>query len=48
VLAVWSVAPDSNFSLRLRRAGFSVEEVLSPAREMRKGGRHIIWLASRN
>ena len=47
VLAVWSASPDGAFSPRLRRAGFSVEEVLTPARGDRKGGRHTIWLAVR-
>lgn len=48
VLAVWSAAPDRAFSMRLRRTGFAVEEILAPVREMRKGGRHIIWLAARD
>ncbi len=47
VLAVWSASPDGTFSQRLRRAGFSVEEVLTPARGDRKGGRHTIWMAVR-
>ena len=47
VLAVWSASPDSAFPMRLRRAGFSVEEVLTPARKSLKGGRHTIWLAIR-
>jgi spermidine synthase len=48
VLAVWSASPDSAFPMRLRRAGFSVEEVVTPARRSRKGGRHTIWLATRD
>jgi len=47
VLAVWSAAPDSTFSLRLRRAGFRVEEISASARHRRKGGRHTIWMAAR-
>jgi spermidine synthase len=48
VLAVWSESPDSEFPMRLCRTGFSVEEVLTPARRSRKGGRHTIWLATRD
>lgn len=48
VLAVWSAAPDSAFPVRLGRAGFSVEEVLTPARGSRKGARHTIWMAVRD
>lgn len=47
VLAVWSASPNSTFSMRLRQAGFSVEEVLTPAHKGQKGGRHTIWLAVR-
>lgn len=44
VLAIWSAAPDSRFTARLRRAGFSVEEVPARAHGGR-GARHVIWLA---
>ena len=47
VLAVWSAAPNRMFVQRLRRAGFSVDEVQVPARSSRKGRRHTIWLAGR-
>ena len=47
VLAVWSAMPDQAFTRRLHQAGFTVEETPVPARNRRKGGRHIIWLAVR-
>ncbi len=46
VLGVWSVAPDREFTRRLTRAGFAVEEAVVRARRT-KGGRHTIWLAGR-
>jgi len=47
VLAVWSASPHAVFVQRLRRAGFTVDEVRVPAHESRKGRRHTIWLAAR-
>jgi spermidine synthase len=47
VLAVWSAAPNQVFAQRLRRVGFTVDEVHVPARSSRKGRRHTIWLAGR-
>ncbi|MBN2107327.1 MAG: hypothetical protein JW832_07855 [Deltaproteobacteria bacterium] len=47
ILTVWSAAPDSFFSPRLRKAGFEVEEKSVSARGGGKGGRHIIWVAHR-
>ena len=47
VLAVWSSAPDTAFTDRLRRAGFQVAERIVAARGRRRGGRHVIWLAVR-
>src|SRR3546814_7383283 len=47
VLAIWSSAPDSAFSQRLRQTGFHVEEVVERARGGRGGARHIIWLATK-
>jgi spermidine synthase len=44
VLGVWSVAPDADFTRRLARAGFAVEESVVRARRT-KGGRHTLWLA---
>lgn len=46
VLAVWSSGPNPNFSKRLTRAGFRVEEVKTRANGRRGGARHIIWLAT--
>lgn len=47
VLAVWSAEPSSGFSARLRRCGFSVDEIATRARGKRGGARHYIWLAVR-
>ena len=47
VLAVWSSGPHSVFAQRLRRAGFTVDEIQVPARSASKGRRHTIWLAGR-
>lgn len=46
VLAVWSSAPSPSFSRRLRRAGFTVEEVQVRATGAKRGARHVIWLAT--
>lgn len=46
VLAVWSAGPDREFTERLRKAGFRVEQVRVRARG-KKGARHTIWLAAR-
>lgn len=46
VLSVWSSGPDSGFTLRLRKAGFSVEEVKARATGKR-GARHVIWIATK-
>ena len=45
VLAVWSSAPDVAFTRRLKRAGFTVEEVRVRANRAGRGARHVIWLA---
>jgi spermidine synthase len=47
VLAVWSVEPSNSFTQRLRKAGFSVEEIKTRARGKRGGARHHIWLATK-
>jgi spermidine synthase len=47
VLTVWSSAPDSAFSRRIRAAGFELQEKNVSARGGGKGGRHIIWVACR-
>ena len=46
VLAVWSAGPDRNFSQRLQKVGFEVDEVRVHAHGS-KGARHTIWLAGR-
>lgn len=46
VLAVWSAAADPEFSRRLIRSGFAVEEAVVRSRG-RRGGRHTVWLARR-
>jgi spermidine synthase len=48
VLAVWSSAPDKDFSHRLRDSGFEVEEAKVRANGSRGGARHMIWLAIQN
>ncbi|MEK7704486.1 MAG: hypothetical protein AAB426_05960 [Myxococcota bacterium] len=46
VLAVWSAAQDPAFAVRLRQAGFSVEETPVRARAGR-GAHHWIWVGVR-
>jgi spermidine synthase len=48
VLAAWSAQSDENFTRRLRKAGFEVNEVHVRARRARGGARHIIWVAARS
>jgi spermidine synthase len=45
LLAIWSAAPNAEFTNRLRRAGFVVEEVQARANKGR-GVRHVIWIAT--
>lgn len=47
VLAVWSSGPSADFTRRLRRADFAVEEVKVRASTSRRGARHVIWLATK-
>ncbi len=47
VLAVWSSGPDPNFTQRLRKTGFDVDEIRVRARGSRAGARHVIWIATR-
>lgn len=47
ILAVWSSRPDDDFTKRLRRVGFSVDEAPVRASDTRRGSRHHIWLAAR-
>jgi len=46
-LAIWSAYPDDAFMVRLRKAGFGVEEVIIPAYDERPDADHVIWLATR-
>lgn len=46
-LAVWSSAPDARFTRRLRQSGMSTEEIPVRARASGKGGRHVLWFATR-
>ncbi|MDP9085267.1 MAG: spermidine synthase, partial [Pseudomonadota bacterium] len=46
ILAIWSAAPDPQFSKRLGVAGFTVDEARVRARSNGKGPKHIIWFAS--
>jgi spermidine synthase len=45
LLAVWSAAPDREFTNRLGRAGFAVKEIKARANKGR-GGQHVIWIAT--
>nr|WP_244473088.1 hypothetical protein [Methylobacterium sp. Leaf100] len=45
LLAVWSGSPDRRFKARLKRCGFSVEEIRFPAHP--GGRRHVLWIAAR-
>jgi spermidine synthase len=46
VLAVWSAGPAADFLQRLRKTGFTVDEVRVHAHGT-KGTRHVIWFARR-
>lgn len=48
VLGVWSSAPDSAFTRRLRDVGFAVDEVNVRANGKRGGARHVLWMAIKN
>jgi spermidine synthase len=47
VLGVWSSGPDANFTRRLRKASFGVDEVRVRANGSRGGARQVIWIATR-
>ena len=47
ILGVWSSTPDSDFTHRLHRAGFAVEEIKVRANGTRGGARHVIWMAAK-
>jgi spermidine synthase len=46
IFAVWSSGPDAKFTVRLRKAGFNVDEVATRA-SGKRGARHVIWIAAR-
>jgi spermidine synthase len=46
VFAVWSSAPNNAFTQRLRKAGFSVDEVGARANGARGGARHTLWIST--
>lgn len=46
VLAVWSVAPDAQFTKRLQQSEMAVEELKARAHGG-KGARHVIWVATK-
>ncbi|HBL17416.1 MAG TPA: spermidine synthase [Elusimicrobia bacterium] len=47
ILALWSARPNRKFVKRLRRAGFTVDEVPVRGRDRWRGAHHIIYLAAR-
>jgi spermidine synthase len=47
ILAVWSSGPDANFTRRLRKGGFEVEEITARSGRSRRGSRHVIWIATK-
>jgi len=47
VLAVWSSTPDRNFAMRLRKAGFDVEEAIVESSDADRNEQHTIFLATR-
>ena len=46
LLAVWSVAPDANFTKRLQQSGLKIEELKARAHGGR-GARHVIWVGTK-
>ena len=48
ILAIWSAAPDHQFTRRLKDAGFRVEVREVRARPNNKGPRHTIWFAHKS
>jgi spermidine synthase len=47
VLAVWSAAPDPDFSKRLSHCGFETSSMTIRAAHSKRGARHTVWLATR-
>ena len=46
VLAVWSATPEKSFTMRLRKAGYTVEEHRVQVYAEDQGDRHTIWLGT--
>lgn len=47
ILALWSAGPDPAFTLRLKKAAFSVKEERVRCRDTGGGMRHTLWIASK-
>jgi spermidine synthase len=47
LLAVWSSGPNREFTRRLTKTGFAVDEVKVRANGKRGGARHVIWIATK-
>lgn len=47
ILAVWSSTPERSFAMRLRKIGFTAEEVRVPGDPANPDERHTIWLAAK-
>jgi spermidine synthase len=47
VLAVWSAAPNPDFSQRLSHCGFEASSTTIRAAHSKRGARHTVWLATR-
>jgi len=45
ILAIWSSRPDRNFGMRLRKAGFEVEEAVVESSDEDRNEQHTIFLA---
>ncbi len=45
ILAIWSSTPDRNFGMRLRKAGFEVEEALVDSADKDRNEQHTIFIA---
>lgn len=45
ILAIWSSRPDKNFGMRLRKAGFDVEEAVVESSDADRNEQHTIFLA---
>ena len=48
VFSVWSSGTNQNFTQRLHKAGFQVEETTARAQNRGGGARHVIWRATKD